>query len=78
MKVSEELKEQADRFSKTRSFSLNAPLKRELSDWYKSAGHGKLNAGCSTCIRNAMGKLVQSISQGEHIMPRIHFIGTKQ
>ena len=78
MKVSEELKEQADRFSKTRSFSLNAPLKRELSDWYKATGHGKLNAGCSTCIRNAMGKLLTSINEGDQLKPRIHFIGIKQ
>jgi hypothetical protein len=78
MKVSEELLQQADRFSKTRSFSLNAPLKRELADWYKAAGHGKLNIGCATCIRNAMGKLLQSINEGEHLKPRIHFIGIKQ
>lgn len=78
MKVSEELQQQADRFSKTRSFSLDSALKKELGAWYKESGFGKLNVGCSTCIRNAMGKLVQSISQGEHIKPRIHFIGTKQ
>ena len=78
MKVSKELQDQAERFSKTRSFALNAPLKRELSDWYKAAGHGKLNAGCSTCIRNALGKLLTSINQGDQLKPRIHFIGIKQ
>jgi hypothetical protein len=78
MKVSEELQQQAERFSKTRSFALTSETKKELLTWFKESGYGKLNIGCSTCVRNAMGKLVQSISQGEHIMPRIHFIGTKQ
>lgn len=78
MNISNELKEQAERFSKTRSFALTSETKKELGAWYKESGFGKLNVGCSTCVRNAMGKLVQSISQGEHIMPRIHFIGTKQ
>ncbi len=78
MKVSDELIQQADRFSKTRSFALDAPLKRALADWYKAMGHGKLNIGCATCIRNAMGKLLQSIQDGEQLKPRIHFIGIKQ
>ena len=78
MKASEELQQQAERFSKTRSFALTSETKKELGTWYKAAGYGKLNVGCSTCVRNAMGKLVQSISQGEHIKPRIHFIGIKQ
>ena len=78
MKVSEELQQQVERFSKTRSFALTSETKKELGAWYKESGFGKLNVGCSTCVRNAMGKLVQSISQGEHIKPRIHFIGTKQ
>ena len=78
MKVSKELQEQVERFSRTRSFGLNAPLKKELADWYKAAGHGKLNIACSTCIRNGMGKLLKSIQDGEHLVPRIHFIGIKQ
>ena len=78
MKVSDELLQQVDRFSKTRSFSLNAGMKRELSDWYKAMGFGKLNVACSTCIRNGMGKLLKSINDGEHLKPRIHFIGIKQ
>jgi aconitase A len=53
-------------------------MKKELSDWYKAMGFGKLNAGCSTCIRNAMGKLLKSINDGEQLKPRIHFIGIKQ
>lgn len=78
MKVSNELQDQVERFSKTRSFALNAPLKRELADWHKAAGHGKLNIACSTCIRNGMSKLLTSINEGEHLVPRIHFIGIKQ
>jgi hypothetical protein len=78
MKVSKELQDQVERFSKTRSFALNAPLKRELADWHKAAGHGKLNIACSTCIRNGMSKLLKSIQDGEHLVPRIHFIGIKQ
>lgn len=78
MKVSDELLQQVDRFSKTRSFGLNAPLKKELADWYKAAGHGKLNIGCATCIRNAMSKLLTSVNEGEQLKPRIHFIGIKQ
>lgn len=78
MKVSKELQDQVERFSKTRSFALNAPLKKELADWHKAAGHGKLNVACSTCIRNGMGKLLKSIQDGEHLNPRIHFIGIKQ
>ena len=78
MKISDELIQQADRYSATRSFSLNSAMKRELSDWYKAMGFGKLNVACSTCIRNGMGKLLKSINDGEQLKPRIHFIGIKQ
>ena len=78
MNISNELKEQAERFSRTRSFSLNAPLKKELNQWHISAGHGKINLGCPTCVRNAMSKLLKSINDGEHLKPKIHFIGVKQ
>ena len=78
MKVSDELIQQAERYSATRSFSLDSTLKKELAAWYKFAGHGKLNIGCATCIRNGMGKLLKSINDGEQLKPRIHFIGIKQ
>ena len=78
MNLSKALTEQADRFSKTRSFSLGAELKKELNEWHKKAGHGKVNLGCSTCIRNAMSRLLKSINDGENLNPRIHFIGIKQ
>ena len=78
MKVSDELIQQANIYSKTRSFYLNSEMKKELAQWYKFAGHGKLNVGCATCVRNAMGKLLKSINDGEQLNPRIHFIGIKQ
>jgi len=78
MKISEELHQQADRYRSTRSFALDTILKKELSQWYKAMGFGKLNIGCATCIRNAMGKLLKSIDDGEQLNPRIHFIGIKQ
>jgi hypothetical protein len=78
MKVSDELIKQAERYSSTRSFALNVAMKKELSDWHKAMGFGKLNIGCSTCIRNAMGRLNKSINDGEQLKPRIHFIGIKQ
>jgi hypothetical protein len=78
MKVSEELHQQAERYSSTRSFALDTTLKKELATWYKAMGFGKLNIGCATCIRNAMGKLLKSINDGEQLKPRIHFIGIKQ
>ena len=78
MKVSDALKQEAERYSKTRSFSLNSNLKKELAEWHKASGHGKLNIACSTCVRNGMSKLLKSINDGEHLVPRIHFIGIKQ
>jgi hypothetical protein len=78
MKISDELIQQADRYSSTRSFALDSTLKKELAQWYKAMGFGKLNIGCSTCVRNAMGKLIKSINDGEQLKPRIHFIGIKQ
>ena len=78
MKVSEALLQQAERYSKTRCFALNSELKKELNEWHISAGFGKVNIGCPTCVRNAMSKLLKSINDGEQLKPRIHFIGVKQ
>jgi hypothetical protein len=79
MNISDQLKSQVDRYSKTRSFALDAPLKRELAEWYKYAGHGKLNIGCATCIRNAMQKLNNYyLTEMAPKSPKIHFIGIKQ
>ena len=78
MNISEELQQQLERYSSTRSFSLNAVMKKELNQWHISAGHGKVNLSCPTCVRNAMSKLLKSINDGEHLKPKIHFIGVKQ
>jgi len=78
MKPSDALIQQAERYSKTRSFALNAELKKELNQWHISRGFGKVNIACSTCIRKAMSKLVKSINDGEQLTPKIHFIGIKQ
>jgi hypothetical protein len=79
MKISNELQTQVDRYVKTRSFALDAPLKRELAQWYKYAGYGTLNIGCGTCIRNAMQKLSNHyLTEMAPKSPKIHFIGIKQ
>jgi len=79
MKISNELQTQVDRYVKTRSFALDAPLKRELAQWYKWAGFGTLNIGCGTCIRNAMQKLSNHyLTDMAPKSPKIHFIGIKQ
>ena len=79
MKISDELQSQVDRYILTRSFALDAPLKRELADWYKWAGFGTLNIGCGTCIRNAMQKLSNHYQTDmAPKSPKIHFIGIKQ
>jgi len=79
MKISNELQTQVDRYVKTRSFALDAPLKRELAQWYKYAGYGTLNIGCGTCIRNAMQKLSNHYQTDmAPKSPKIHFIGIKQ
>ena len=79
MNLSNELISQMERFKKTKSFDLNANLKTELSEWYNSEGFGKLNSACSTCIRNAMQRLIRySTDQIAPVSPKIHFIGIKQ
>ena len=79
MKISDELQSQVDRYILTRSFALDAPIKRELADWYKWAGFGTLNIGCGTCIRNAMQKLSNHyLTDMAPKSPKIHFIGIKQ
>jgi phage FluMu protein Com len=79
MNISKELEQQVERYNKTRSFALDAPLKKELADWYKDAGFGTLNIGCATCIRNAMQKLSNYyLTEKAPMSPKIHFIGIKQ
>jgi hypothetical protein len=78
MNLSEQLLAQAERFKKTKSFHLSNPLKKELANWHETNGHGKLKTCCNSYIRNAMGRLVNSLNKEEQLTPRIHFIGIKQ
>jgi len=79
MNISNQLQSQAERYSRTRSFALDSPLKRELAEWYKYAGYGRLNVGCATCIRNAMQKLTNYfLTEMAPKTPKIHFVGVKQ
>lgn len=79
MNISNQLQSQAERYSRTRSFALDSPLKRELAEWYKYSGYGRLNVGCATCIRNAMQKLTNYfLTEMAPKSPKIHFIGIKQ
>lgn len=76
MNVSSELKYQLDMFAKMRSASLNDKLKKELGDWYSSAGFGVLNTRCGTCIRVAMDKMNSELLRNDN--PRlVHFQGIK-
>lgn len=81
MNISVELRQQADRFYKTRSFNLSHRLKQELADWLKATLDKKLNIKCGTCIRNAMNDLISYLySEAPAIKakPQITFIGVKQ
>ena len=79
--ISEELKTQAERYQRSRSFALNDRLKADLSVWYTQHKAAKLNTGCSTCIRNAMRDLchyIQDLKANEEKPAKIQFIGVKQ
>lgn len=79
--ISEELKQQALRYQKSRSFALNQQLKEDLSIWYKIHRDAVLNKNCGTCIRNAMNDLLRWLQEekNEEIKPaKIQFIGVKQ
>lgn len=79
--ISEDLKAQAIRYQKTRSFGLNQILKEELAVWLKAYKGTTLNKGCGTCVRNAMNDLVYALQQekAQELKPaKIQFIGVKQ
>lgn len=79
--ISEDLKQQAIRYQKSRSFSLNQDLKEELVVWLKAYKGMTLNKGCGTCIRNAMNDLIywMQTEKAQEIRPaKIQFIGVKQ
>lgn len=79
--ISEDLKQQAIRYQKSRSFALNNMLKKELSSWLLSYKGTVLNEKCGTCVRNAMNDLVYAMQEekAQEIKPaKIQFIGVKQ
>jgi hypothetical protein len=54
-------------------------LKQNYLSGINLEGFGKLNSSCSTCIRNAMQRLIKyTTDQIPPVSPKIHFIGTKQ
>ena len=61
MKISEDLKQQVERYERTRSFNLNNVLKFELAAWYRDTQGKTLNISCGTCIRNAMRDIVSAM-----------------
>jgi hypothetical protein len=76
MKISEDLKQQVERYERTRSFNLNNVLKFELAAWYRDTQGKTLNISCGTCIRNAMRDIVAFSKQAtEPAIRRIPFKG---
>lgn len=67
MILSKELTAQLDRFRRTRSFALPAPLKKELKDVIKVIKGYTLNAECGTCCRNAMRELDYYMNQIDEV-----------
>jgi hypothetical protein len=76
MKISEDLKQQVERYERTRSFNLNNVLKFELAAWYRDTQGKTLNISCGTCIRNAMRDLVAAGNQStQPAIRRVPFKG---
>lgn len=83
MILSKELNEQLERFRKTRSFRLDAPLKRDLKSVILTIKGYTLNTECGTCCRNAMRDLDYYMShQAEvpvlQVKSNVTFVGIKQ
>jgi hypothetical protein len=78
MNISEKLESQVKRYIQTRSFALDIPMKRELEQIHKDYGHGKVNLGCSTCLRSAMQRVAKIYQEIPKEKPKLHFVGVKQ
>jgi hypothetical protein len=79
--ISNELQQQAERYTRSRSFALQGNLKDELATWYKINKNLVLNKNCGTCLRNAMRDLcswLQSEKNQEVKPAKIQFIGVKE
>lgn len=83
MILSKDLNAQIERYRRTKSFALDAPLKKELKDVIRVIKGYTLNAECGTCCRNAMRELDAYMSQVDEV-PLLQkrevtpFIGIKQ
>ena len=62
MKISNELRAQAERYSRSGSFNLNNILKNELGNWSKEHKNKPVNIQCGTCLRNSMRDLVAALA----------------
>jgi len=78
MNISNQLEYQVKRYIQTRSFSLDGTLKRELEAIHKDYGFGKVNLGCSTCLRSAMQRICKVYQEIPKTTPKLHFVGVKQ
>lgn len=74
MILSSELNAQLERFSKTRSCSLNSELKNELAMVLFDINGKRLNKSCGTCVRNAMQDVLNFIA---HEVRLESFIGVR-
>jgi hypothetical protein len=83
MILSKELNEQLERYRKTRSFRLDAPLKKDLKNVIQMIKGYNLNTECGTCCRNAMRDLDYYMSQHSEVpvlqvKSNVTFVGIKQ
>lgn len=78
MKISDKLESQVKRYIHTRSFALDIPMKKELEEIHKEHGFGKVNIGCSTCLRSAMQRIAKVYQEIPKEKPKLHFVGIKQ
>lgn len=83
MILSKELNEQLDRFRKTRSFRLDAPLKQDLKAVIQIIKGYTLNTECGTCCRNAMRDLDHYMNEQQdapvlQMKSTVNFVGVKQ
>lgn len=65
MQLSEEIKQQAERYEKTGAFHLSHPQKVELSNTHKELFGGGVNTSCNTCVATALSKVFNELKRIE-------------
>lgn len=65
MKLSEQIITQAERYERTRAFSLSHPYKIELSNIHKELFGAGVNTSCNTCVASALSKVYQEYKKQE-------------